>query len=121
MLFFTSDLHFGHINAIKFSKRQFSDIEEMNEGLINNINETVMKEDELWILGDFAYQINMEEARSLREKIVCRNVHLICGNHDLDYTQDHFFQSVSTYKEMMTDYGRLVLFHSPIYEWNAAN
>ncbi len=121
MLFFTSDLHFGHVNAIKFRKRPFSDIEEMNEGLISNINETVMKEDELWILGDFAYQVNREEVRSLREKIVCRCVHLISGNHDLDYTQDHIFQSVSNYKELMSDYGRLILFHYPIYEWNAAN
>ena len=109
MIYFTSDLHLGHANAIGFTSRPFLDVEQMNEGLIKNINETVMTNDELWILGDFAFKVN------------CKTVHMITGNHDKDYTRDHIFQSVQHYKELKTEYGKFILFHYPIYEWNGAH
>ena len=121
MIYFTSDLHLGHANAIEFKCRPFSCVEEMNQVLIHNINDTVSVEDELWILGDFSYKINKEEVRALRRQISCRRVHLIYGNHDKDYASDHIFQSVQHYKELKTDYGRVILFHYPILEWNAAH
>ena len=40
-VFFTSDLHIGHKNIIEYSHRPFSNIEEMNETLIDNWNKTV--------------------------------------------------------------------------------
>ncbi len=121
MLYFTADLHLGHANAIEFKDRPFSGVEEMNRVLIENINETVRPEDELWILGDFSYRINREQVRALRRQIACRHVHLVYGNHDRDYAADHIFQSVQHYKELKTAYGRLVLFHYPILEWSAAH
>ena len=121
MLYFTSDLHLGHANSIEFKNRPFSNIEEMNQALIQNINDTVGADDELWILGDFAYKINKEQVRNLRRQIQCRHVHLIYGNHDKDYSSDHIFQSVQHYKELKTEYGKFILFHYPILEWNAAH
>ena len=121
MLYFTSDLHLGHANMIKFTNRPFADVEEMNRALIRNINDTVGPDDELWILGDFAFTVGHEGARQLRGQIACRRVHLVVGNHDLDYSQDHIFQSVQHYRELKTAYGRVVLFHYPIMEWNAAH
>ena len=121
MIYFTSDLHLGHANAIEFTDRPFSDVEEMNKCLIQNINDTVSAEDELWVLGDFSFKINKEEVRILRKQIMCRRVHLIYGNHDKDYSSDHIFQSVQHYKELKTEYGRVVLFHYPILEWSAAH
>lgn len=121
MIYFTSDLHLGHDNAIAFTNRPFSDLEDMNQTLIRNINDTVAADDELWILGDFSYKIKREEVRTLRRQISCRHVHLVYGNHDRDYASDHIFQSVQYYKELKTDYGRVVLFHYPILEWSAAH
>ncbi len=121
MLYFTSDLHLGHENAIEFKHRPFANLEEMNQTLIQNINDTVSAADELWILGDFSFKINREEVRALRRQISCRHVHLIYGNHDKDYSSDHIFQSVQHYRELKTDYGRVVLFHYPILEWHAAH
>ena len=121
MLYFTSDLHLGHENAIGFTNRPFVDVEEMDRKLIENINETVLPEDELWILGDFSFKIDRARVRELRKQIACRMVHLVYGNHDKDYANDHIFQSVQHYKELKSDYGRLVLFHYPILEWSAAH
>ena len=121
MIYFTSDLHLGHANAIGFTSRPFLDVEQMNDGLIRNINETVMANDELWILGDFAFKVNMAAAKQFRDQINCKTVHMITGNHDKDYTRDHIFQSVQPYKELKTEYGKFILFHYPIYEWNGAH
>ena len=121
MIYFTSDLHLGHENVIEFSNRPFIDVADMNNSLISNINDVVRVNDELWILGDFAYKVNREEVRKFREKIKCHKVHLIRGNHDKDYSKDDIFSSVDYYKELKTDYGRFILFHYPIREWNAAH
>lgn len=121
MIYFTSDLHLGHANSIEFTNRPFTNVDEMNEILISNINSVVDKTDELWILGDFAYKVDRERVRELRNSILCKKVHLVAGNHDKDYSQDHIFQSVQNYKELKTSYGRFILFHYPILEWNAAH
>lgn len=57
MLFFTSDLHLGHEKAITINNRPFSNVDEMNDTLIDNVNKMVAADDELWILGAFAYRV----------------------------------------------------------------
>ena len=119
MIYFTSDLHLGHERAIELCFRPFSSAEEMNRMLIENINQTVAPDDELWVLGDFAHRIHQEQVRELRRQILCRHVHLVKGNHDKNYAGNHIFQSVQDYKELKTPYGKFILFHYPIHEWNA--
>lgn len=121
MIYFTSDLHLGHANAIKYMGRPFSDVDEMNQALISNINSSVGVDDELWILGDFAYKTSIESTYKLRNQIHCKSVHLVTGNHDRDYSGCSIFQSVQDYKELKTMYGKIILFHYPILEWNAAH
>lgn len=122
MLYFTSDLHLGDEKVlISRNGRPFPNVRAMNDTLINNINDTVDKNDELWILGDFSFRVNKDDVRNFRNRINCRNVHLVYGNHDLDYSQDHIFQSVQYYKELKTPYGIVVLFHYPIMEWYGAS
>lgn len=121
LIFFTSDLHLGHEKAIEFTNRPFSNVEEMNKVLIDNINNTVGEKDELWIIGDFAYKVNKEGVHKLRNKIRCKHVHLVKGNHDKNYEKDGIFESVQDYKQLKTIYGRFILFHYPILEWNAAH
>ena len=52
MIYFTSDLHFWHKNAIIYTNRPFETVEEMNEKLIEYWNKTVHANDEVYILGD---------------------------------------------------------------------
>lgn len=122
MLYFTSDLHLGDEKVlISRNGRPFSNIEEMNNTIIDNINRVVGEDDELWILGDFAFRVDKAEVQKFRNRINCRNVHLVYGNHDQDYSQEHIFQSVQYYKELKTPYGIVVLFHYPIMEWYGAS
>jgi calcineurin-like phosphoesterase family protein len=52
--FFTSDTHFGHANIIRYCKRPFASVEEMDNILIHNWNSVVRPEDTVYHLGDFA-------------------------------------------------------------------
>ena len=121
MIYFTSDLHLGHEKSLEFTDRPFINIDDMNNTLINNINNTVGEKDELWILGDFAFKINKDEVRKLRNRIKCKHVHLVTGNHDKNYANDEIFETVQDYKQLKTIYGKFILFHYPILEWNAAH
>ena len=51
-LWFTSDLHLGHRNVIKFCNRPFENEKEMNEKLIENWNSVVDEKDIIFVLGD---------------------------------------------------------------------
>ena len=51
--FWTSDLHFQHVNIIKYCDRPFKSAERMDEVLINNINMRAGERDTLVHLGDF--------------------------------------------------------------------
>lgn len=52
--YWTSDLHLGHVNIIRYCDRPFADVREMNDELIRRWNETVSSDDEVWVLGDVA-------------------------------------------------------------------
>lgn len=51
-IFFSSDLHFGHQNIIKYCSRPWKTAAEMDEALIANWNNTVTEGDIVYILGD---------------------------------------------------------------------
>ncbi len=103
--FFFSDPHFGHGNIMKYSRRLSylqrhecemmergedfkvspASVARMNEALLDSLNHLVQPDDVLWCLGDWCWapqDAYFEEARRFRERISCRTVHFIWGNHD---------------------------------------
>jgi len=80
MIWFTTDTHFGHANIIRHCRRPFASVEEMDATLLRNINDRVKPGDTLYHLGDFAFRTGRPDA--YREKIKCRRLILIMGNHD---------------------------------------
>lgn len=86
---FTADPHFG--NGLDF--RDFGCIEDHDTAFIDGINGFVDKDDELWIVGDFG-QGTLGRAASAdgktrgighyRQRIKCRSVFLVLGNHDVE-------------------------------------
>ena len=55
-IFYIADTHFGHENSIRFCNRPFADVNEMNLTLIKNWNAKVTPDDDVYVLGDFAYR-----------------------------------------------------------------
>lgn len=66
MIWFTSDTHFGHANALAFCKRPWDDVDAMNDALVERINERVAPDDVLYHLGDFSFRATIEEAQEIR-------------------------------------------------------
>jgi calcineurin-like phosphoesterase family protein len=89
MYFWTSDWHLGHFNIIKYCKRPFSSLKEMDETIISNCNRIVQPEDTLFFLGDFCLSKSSEASEAprkafdyYRSQIKCKNIIFVGGNHD---------------------------------------
>ena len=126
--FFTSDLHFGHKNILKFTKpRPFATIEEHDQAIIDNWNSVVNQNDTVYVLGDIAMNTDPDVLENYLERL---NGHkrLILGNHDRSklharYLNAGLWESMREYENVkLTDKsGRIyecVLFHYPILEPN---
>lgn len=87
-IWFTSDTHFGHTNiaGAKISRwtsgyRDFNSVHEMNKEIVQGINKYVKEDDILYHLGDWSFG-GVHNILQFRNLIVCKNIHLILGNHD---------------------------------------
>lgn len=113
-LFFTSDTHFYHKEIIKFCSRPFDSVEEMNEALIKNWNETVPEDGTVFHLGDFSYG-GCKEWTSVFNRLNGK-IYLILGNHDLRKAKQGFmnrFESVSQQMTISVDGQKIILNHNP--------
>jgi len=87
-IWFTSDTHFGHTNIAgpsvsvwKNGYRNFNSVQEMNDALVHNINKVVGEDDILYHLGDWSFG-GVHNIYYFRKSLICKNIHLILGNHD---------------------------------------
>ena len=84
MIYYISDLHFGHANVIEFDKRPFANVEEMDRVMIERWNERVRDVDDVYIIGDFCWRLDKEWIRILDllngQKVLIRGYHDI-KNH----------------------------------------
>jgi calcineurin-like phosphoesterase family protein len=125
MIYFTSDLHFGHRNIIDYANRPFWDnkivekggnvvleksaVDFMNESLIQNWNDIVGEDDTVYVLGDVAMG-KIADSLPLVLKLN-GNKFLIPGNHD----RCHFMHSDKKrkgWKEKYEDVGFHILGNS---------
>lgn len=100
MIYFISDTHFNHGNIIKYCKRPFNNVNEMNNIIILNWNNIVKNDDIIYHLGDFSLG-RKEDTIGIAQKLNGIK-YIIRGNHDN--------WSVNTYEEM----GFIVLKNAPI-------
>lgn len=120
MIFYISDLHFGHQNVIRFDDRPFSDVNEMDRTLITLWNSRVTDDDTVYIIGDFAFRNEKPEEWYLKR--LAGKKHLIVGNHDGKLLQNPaamaYFESVDKMKHVVDGNKNICLCHFPIAEWN---
>jgi calcineurin-like phosphoesterase family protein len=129
MIWFTSDTHYNHKNIVrgvskwedKSTCRDFSTVEEMNNVIVENINRVVKADDTLFHLGDWSFHGN-GIIHEFRNKLICKNIHLIYGNHDTSIYESlelqQSFQSVATYREISVNGQKIMLSHYPFRTWN---
>ena len=126
MWYYTSDLHFGHANIIKYCDRPFNSVEEMNDNLVVNWNSRVQPDDTVFILGD----LTMTDCELALKYLKMLNGHkiLIPGNHDTYVFKNSFpenglssnFEVITEAMTVVTDpfvNTRIVLCHYPLAVW----
>ena len=122
---YTADPHFLHENVISFCDRPFRSIDEMDAIMLENMHAVVKPEDELWIVGDFAFgpKANDEETlASIFQQLPGAKKHLVVGNHDLAPTLALPWDSVHHLAEVRDGPHRQAhtLCHYPMITWNHA-
>jgi len=135
----TSDTHYSHKNICRGvtvwrtidgnipidATRDFPNLDVMNSFIVNNINEKVGPDDTLIHLGDVAFG-GVEKIGEFLGRLVCKNVHLVLGNHDQNIkknrenTNDKFL-SIQNYLEVNIGGVDFVLSHYPLSSWNQLN
>ncbi len=87
---FSSDLHFGHFNIIKYTNRPFKSLEDMNTTLIENWNSRVKEDDSVFDLGDFNFRNSPggkfgegtpHKPKYFEEQLNGKIIHIL-GNHN---------------------------------------
>ena len=149
-LFFTSDTHYGHKNICRGvsnwkthdgetpinQTRPFDTLEQMNARIVAGLNASVGENDILIHSGDFSFG-GFENIEIFRNRIVCKNIHLVLGNHDHHIERNrggvkNYFKSVNDiltlhvemYKESKKDPKIVHTFeisHYPIASWKNMN
>lgn len=77
--YFSSDFHLCHANVIRYDKRPFNNVDEMNEVILEEYNKTVKPGDNFYFLGDFCFDTRRTEEFL---KQMNGNLFFIRGNHD---------------------------------------
>lgn len=137
-IWFTSDTHYGHTNIAGESisrwqrgYRDFGSVWEMNEALVGAINKYVREDDILYHLGDWSLG-GVHNIKLFRDSILCRNIHLILGNHDqhirdggtkfheTSFNPIQLFSSVQDVLEVSHGKHRFFMSHYPHLSWHGA-
>lgn len=113
-----ADLHFNHTNVLKYDNAPFETVEQMNDEIVKRWNNTVSKDDVVYILGDFTLSRHTEYIKEICGKLHGHKV-LVMGNHDTrkpaDYINCGFITAIR--KPILVE-PRVVLSHEPPAENN---
>lgn len=86
MIYFVSDLHFGHKNLMKyeFDNRgsKVNTHEEFDELMIKEWNKIITNEDIIYNLGDFFFSCNKQRMQQILNQLNFKQMIFIIGNHD---------------------------------------
>ena len=119
-IFYISDLHFGHQNVIKFDNRPYANTDEMDRDMIRKWNERVGKDDDVYVVGDFAFRSGYGPAWYLQQ--LSGHKHLIVGNHDGKMLKNKnamkYWETVDNLTSIQDGDKSIILCHFPILEWN---
>ena len=143
-VFWTSDTHYAHKNMcrgisrwnrddeeyFRSATRDFNTLQEMNDVIVNNINDTVGEDDILFHSGDWSFG-GYDNIIEFRSRIKCKNIHLVLGNHDESYIQTNYHDVQSMFSSVVDKYmidlqfeGKEYIIHMdhyPVTSWYKLN
>lgn len=116
-IFITSDLHFNHDKDFIWKERGFSSVNEMNEAIVNNWNQTVSDDDIVYLLGDVAMGSDLQASLRLINKLKGKK-YLAYGNHDTEarikaFKTNHFFEDIQMGYRLKYKKHMFILTHYP--------
>jgi calcineurin-like phosphoesterase family protein len=105
--------------------RPFETLDKMNASIVNNINEVVGQDDVLIHFGDWSFG-GFENIEELRNRIWCKEIHLIYGNHDHHLVNNRencqrLFTSTQWFLQLNYMGETMECMHYPIASWNGLN
>lgn len=130
--FITADLHYHHKNICRGTSewddksgcRDYNTLEEMDYEIVSSINNIVKENDTLRVLGDWSFG-GYNKVKELRDRILCKNIHLIYGNHDHHIIKhielQKLFLSCKFYDEFVLNHKMFVLSHYSFRVWNRSH
>lgn len=150
MWYFSADWHLGHANIIKYCRRPFMSYEEegllgmadrgtiparelkisqestdkMTNAIIDSTNAVVSSNDTLVINGDFCWTPREQRfriAKMYRDRINCKNVYLIWGNHDDRKSLAPAFTGVYDQYTFTVNGQSIFMSHYPCRSWDKAH
>lgn len=130
-LVFTSDLHYGHANILKFSyltRSMWKTVSEMDQGILDSLRNGIDKDDVWFDLGDMFWRTPDKEVSSILNSVPHKALYKILGNHD----SHNLWKKSREVKDLVTEMGdifdirvsyggniyTLVLSHYPLLSWN---
>lgn len=121
--YYIADPHFGHENIIRFENRPFDSVGQMNRWLIEAWNARVGAEDDVYVIGDFAYR-SATSVKGIVEQLAGRK-HLVIGNHDVKWmktfeAEDYFVEIGHALYNVDEKNRRVFMCHYPCMAWPGA-
>ena len=124
-MFFTSDLHLGHVNIMKYGRSHFfRDLDHMREGITHNWNDMVSPQDTVYVLGDVVMGPRADNLPHLA-RLNGRKI-MVLGNHDYPHPCNpekvrgkwtdvyaQYFESMHTQLEIEIAEQNVLLSHFP--------
>ena len=126
-LWFMSDLHYNHENVIKFNRRPFENVKEMNWHIEQELITKIGPGDILFDMGDLFWKTDETTMKNVISLASPKEWYKILGNHDNYnvYRKSYIgtlFTLLSDILEINVDHeGRnykLTLCHYPMISWN---
>lgn len=134
-VYLTSDTHYGHKNICAGTSswegkhaagcRNFTNLGDMDDAIVEGINSTVGKDDLLIHCGDWSFG-GKDNVWHFRRRINCKNVILLQGNHDHhishnDAGKNGFFYEFSQIGFYQVGSLKFVCAHYPMAIWHQSH
>lgn len=125
-IWFTADFYLGHRNIVRYCRRPFASVSDMDGSILERLNESVRDRDVLYYLGDFCLG-SSERAEQYRKRIRCQNIFFVEGNHDAQtrkiVQQFRWWKQLAEVKVgaqriVLCHYARRVWHHSFLGAWH---